>query len=148
MKFIIKQFSPRPVYLPFRSKYSQHSVQKKPSVYVPPSKWDTKFRTRTAQLSAPRFLTKLCIHFFICATVLKSFVGSINICRFWLLTAYYLSDQINDNNMNADWIQLAQECPMAGSCEQGNEPAGSINGGEFIDYNEWLLGSQDGFCSM
>jgi hypothetical protein len=39
MKFIIMQFSPRPIFLPFRSKYPpQHSVLKHPQSYVPPSK--------------------------------------------------------------------------------------------------------------
>jgi hypothetical protein len=40
MKFIIMQFSPRSVFIPFRSQKS--------SVYVPPSKWEIKFRTHTA----------------------------------------------------------------------------------------------------
>jgi len=48
MKFIIMQFSPRSVYLPFRTKYPQHRSQK-PSVCVPPSEWETKFRTHTTQ---------------------------------------------------------------------------------------------------
>jgi hypothetical protein len=52
MKFIIMQFSPWSIFLPFRSKYPpQHSVLKKSSVCVPPSKWETKFRTHTAQLA-------------------------------------------------------------------------------------------------
>jgi hypothetical protein len=56
MKLIIIQFSPRSVFLPFRSKYpSQHSVLKKPSVYVPPPKWETKFRTPTVQLAKLQF---------------------------------------------------------------------------------------------
>jgi hypothetical protein len=50
MKCIIVQFSPRSVFLSLRSKY-QHFVLKKPSVYVPPSKRETKFRTHTAQLA-------------------------------------------------------------------------------------------------
>jgi hypothetical protein len=51
MKFIIMQFSPRPSFLSFRSKYPpQHSVLKNP-VCVPPSKWQTKFLTHTAQQS-------------------------------------------------------------------------------------------------
>jgi hypothetical protein len=49
MKIIIMQFSPRSVSLPFRSKYPlQHPVVKNP-VSVPPSKWETKFRTHTEQ---------------------------------------------------------------------------------------------------
>jgi hypothetical protein len=48
-KCIIMQFSPLPVFLPFRSKYSQHCSQK-PSVHVPPSEWDTKFN-HTAQVA-------------------------------------------------------------------------------------------------
>jgi hypothetical protein len=44
VKFIIVQFSPRSVFLPFRSKYPpQHTVFKKPWVCVPPSKWETIF---------------------------------------------------------------------------------------------------------
>jgi hypothetical protein len=38
MKFIIMQFSLWPVYLPFRSKYSQHSVPKNhQSMFLPQS---------------------------------------------------------------------------------------------------------------
>jgi hypothetical protein len=60
MKFIIMQFSPRSVFLPFRSKYPpQHSVLKNPSVPVPPSKWETKFRTHIVQLAKLQF----CIYF-------------------------------------------------------------------------------------
>jgi hypothetical protein len=43
MKFIIMQFSPRSVFLPFRSKYS------------PLLKWETKFCTHTAQLTKLQF---------------------------------------------------------------------------------------------
>jgi len=32
-----------------------------------------------------------------------------------------------------DWIRLAQDRDMSGSCECGNEPAGSIKSVEFID---------------
>jgi hypothetical protein len=47
MKFIIMHLSPRCVFLSFRSKYPpQHSVLKKPSVCVLPSKWETKFHTQ------------------------------------------------------------------------------------------------------
>jgi hypothetical protein len=49
------QFSPQLVYLPFRSKYSQHFSQK-PWVYVPPSKWETKFRTHTLLANETVFL--------------------------------------------------------------------------------------------
>jgi hypothetical protein len=32
------------------------------------------------------------------------------------------------------WIRLAQDKrPVAGCCEHGNEPSGSIKGGEFLD---------------
>jgi hypothetical protein len=54
MNFIIMQFSPRSGFLPFRSKYSQHCSQK-PSACVPPSKWETKFRTHTAQPTKLQF---------------------------------------------------------------------------------------------
>jgi hypothetical protein len=38
MKFVITQFSPRSIFLPFRSKYSQHSVLRNPqSVFLPHS---------------------------------------------------------------------------------------------------------------
>jgi hypothetical protein len=58
MKLIIMQFSSRPVFLPFRSKYSQHCSQK-PSVFVPPSKWETKFRTHTVQLTKLQFQVQI-----------------------------------------------------------------------------------------
>jgi hypothetical protein len=32
-----------------------------------------------------------------------------------------------------DWIGLAQDRQVAGSCECGNEPLGSIKYGEFFD---------------
>jgi hypothetical protein len=32
-----------------------NTCSQKPSVYVPPSKWDTKFRTHTAQLAKLQF---------------------------------------------------------------------------------------------
>jgi hypothetical protein len=54
VKFIIMQFSPWSVFLPFRSKYPQHCSEK-PSVCVPPSKWDTKFRTRAVRLAELQF---------------------------------------------------------------------------------------------
>jgi hypothetical protein len=51
VKFIIMQFSPRSVFLPFRSKYPpQQPCFQKPSDCVPPSNWETKFRTHAAQL--------------------------------------------------------------------------------------------------
>jgi hypothetical protein len=31
-----------------------------------------------------------------------------------------------------DWMHLAQE-PLVGCCEHGNEPSGSVKGGEFLD---------------
>jgi hypothetical protein len=37
---------------------------------------------------------------------------------------------------------------VAGSCEHGNGPSGSIKCGEFIDYLSVLLASQEGLCSM
>jgi hypothetical protein len=44
VKFIIMQFSPWSIFLPFRSKYPpQHSVLKKPSGCVPPSKCEYKY---------------------------------------------------------------------------------------------------------
>jgi hypothetical protein len=36
---------------------------------------------------------------------------------------------------------------VAGSCEHGNEPPGSIKCGEFLDWLSVLLASQ-GLCSM
>jgi hypothetical protein len=32
-----------------------------------------------------------------------------------------------------DWIHLAQDIPVVGSCEDGDEPSGSIKGGKFLD---------------
>jgi hypothetical protein len=37
---------------------------------------------------------------------------------------------------------------VAGSCEHGNEPSGSIKCGGFLDYLSLLLASQEGLCSM
>jgi hypothetical protein len=37
---------------------------------------------------------------------------------------------------------------VAGSCEHGNEPSGSIKCEEFLDYLSVLLVSQEGLCSM
>jgi hypothetical protein len=37
---------------------------------------------------------------------------------------------------------------VAGYFEHGNEPSGSIKGGEFIDYLGVLSASQEGLCSM
>jgi hypothetical protein len=44
-----------------------------------------------------------------------------------------------------DWIYLA---PVADSCENSNEPSGSIKGGEFLEYLCIMLASQEGLCSM
>jgi hypothetical protein len=54
VKFIIMQFFLQSVFLPFRPKYPQHCSQK-PSVYVLPSKWETKFCTHTAQPAKLQF---------------------------------------------------------------------------------------------
>jgi hypothetical protein len=32
-----------------------------------------------------------------------------------------------------DWVELAQDTDVAGICECGNEPSGSIKRGEFLD---------------
>jgi hypothetical protein len=32
-----------------------------------------------------------------------------------------------------DWMHLGQVGPVAGCCEHGNEPSGSVKGGEFRD---------------
>jgi hypothetical protein len=37
---------------------------------------------------------------------------------------------------------------MAGSCEHGDEPSGSIKCGEFLYYLSVLLVSQEGLCFM
>jgi hypothetical protein len=50
MKFIIMLFSPRSVFLPFRSKYLPQHFSQKLSVSVSPPKWETKFRTHTAYI--------------------------------------------------------------------------------------------------
>jgi hypothetical protein len=41
----------------------------------------------------------------------------------------------------------SRQGPVAGSCEYGNEPSGSIRGGDFFRVAEWLLASQGGFRS-
>jgi hypothetical protein len=45
-----------------------------------------------------------------------------------------------------DWICLAQdrEGPVEGSCEHGNEPLGSINCSEVLEYlHDWQLLKKD-----
>ena len=37
---------------------------------------------------------------------------------------------------------------MAGACEYGNEPSGSIKCGKFLDYLQNQLAAQEGLCSM
>ena len=37
---------------------------------------------------------------------------------------------------------------MAGACEYGNELWGSIKCGDFLDYMQNWLASQEGLCSM
>jgi hypothetical protein len=37
---------------------------------------------------------------------------------------------------------------VAGSCEHGNEPSGSITSGEYLDQLSVLLASQERFCCM
>jgi len=37
---------------------------------------------------------------------------------------------------------------MAGTCEYGDEPSGSIKCGEFLDQLQNQLASQEGLCSM
>jgi hypothetical protein len=37
---------------------------------------------------------------------------------------------------------------VAGSCQHGNEPSGSIKGWDFLDKLSVLLYSQGGLCSM
>jgi hypothetical protein len=37
---------------------------------------------------------------------------------------------------------------VAGSCEHGDEPSGSIECGEFLDWLSVLVASQEGICSM
>jgi hypothetical protein len=37
---------------------------------------------------------------------------------------------------------------VAGYCEHGNEPSGSIKCGEFLDWPSVLLASQEGLCFM
>jgi hypothetical protein len=32
-----------------------------------------------------------------------------------------------------DWIELAQDRQVTGTCECGNEPSGSIKSGKFLD---------------
>jgi hypothetical protein len=56
MRFIIMQFTPRSVSL--LDPNILNTLSQKTSVYVPPSKWEIKFRTHTAQLAPP---LQLCI---------------------------------------------------------------------------------------
>jgi hypothetical protein len=66
MKLIITQFSPWSIFFPFRSKYlSQTLCSWKPSVYVPPPKWETKFCTHTAQPAKLQFCIFSSLGFFI-----------------------------------------------------------------------------------
>jgi hypothetical protein len=53
MKFIIMQFSPRSIFILFRSKYPpQHSVLKNlQSVFLPQSERETRPRTHTVQFA-------------------------------------------------------------------------------------------------
>ena len=37
---------------------------------------------------------------------------------------------------------------MAGCCECGNEPSGSVKCGKFLELVEALLASQEGLCSV
>jgi hypothetical protein len=36
--------------------------------------------------------------------------------------------------LGMDWIEVAQDRHVAGTCECGNEPSGSIKCGEFLDF--------------
>jgi hypothetical protein len=39
-----------------------------------------------------------------------------------------------------DQMSLVQDRSVSGSCEHGNEPSGSMKGGEFLDYmNDYLF---------
>jgi hypothetical protein len=42
---------------------------------------------------------------------------------------------------DVDWIHWAQDRQVAGSCEHGNEPSGSIKCGKFLDQLSVLLAS-------
>ena len=43
------------------------------------------------------------------------------------------------------WLRIGQ---MAGTCEYGDEPSGFIKCGEFLDWLQNQLDSQEGLCSM
>jgi hypothetical protein len=47
----------------------------------------------------------------------------------------------------ADWMELAQDRNVAGTCEYGEEPSGSKNAGNFLTSCRTSLASQ-GLCSM
>jgi hypothetical protein len=48
-----------------------------------------------------------------------------------------------------DWMELAQDRDRwRGTCECGNELSGSIKCGEFLDWLQNQLASQEGLCSM
>jgi hypothetical protein len=42
----------------------------------------------------------------------------------------------------------SRQGPVAGSCEHGNEPSGSIKDEDLLVYMSVLLTSQEGICSM
>jgi hypothetical protein len=50
------QFSPRSVFLHFRSKCPPYSLSQKPSACFPPSEWETKFRTHRVQMENYSFV--------------------------------------------------------------------------------------------
>jgi hypothetical protein len=49
---------------------------------------------------------------------------------------------------DVDWIHLAHDMDLAGSCEHENEPCVSIKCGEFLDYLSVLLASEEELCFM
>ena len=46
-----------------------------------------------------------------------------------------------------DWAGPGQR-QVADACECGNEPSGSVKGGEFLDQLQNQLASQEGLCTL
>jgi hypothetical protein len=45
----------------------------------------------------------------------------------------WILEKLNIAGGGMDWIDLAQERQLVGTCECGNEPLGSIKCGEFLE---------------
>jgi hypothetical protein len=45
----------------------------------------------------------------------------------------YIRMYLREIGWEEDWIHLAQDSPVTGSCEHGNEPLVCVRGGEFLE---------------